>query len=105
MKFYLRNRKKSFDAVAEYDAHKKTFIVLKGSRVSDMISNSPSFHGTKKIAKLRSEYVQNGVDVFRDVVFKSPSTAANFVTGTSTNGCLAWKDEAGHTFKELFGGK
>lgn len=104
MKFYLRNRKKAFDAVAEYDASKKTFIVLKGSRVSDTISNSPSFRGKKTIFKFRDEYVQNGVDVFRDVVFKSPSTAANFVTGTSTNGCIAWKDEAGHTFKEVFGG-
>ena len=104
MRFYLKNRKGSFNAVAEYNEETKSFTVLKGSNVSDYISESSKFRGAKTIVKLRDEYVQNDVEVKTDVVFKSPSTAANFVTGTSTNGCKAWKDETGRTFKEVFGG-
>ncbi len=104
MKFYLKNRKGSFDAVAEYNEETKSFTVLKGSRVSSHISESPKFRGAKTIAKMRDKYVQNDVDVTQDVFFKSASTAANFVTGTSTNGCIAWKDEMGRTFKTVFGG-
>ena len=37
--------------------------------------------------------------------FRSPSTAANFVTGNSTNGLLAWKDENGRTLKEILNDK
>ena len=33
--------------------------------------------------------------------FKSPSTAANFVTGRSTNGLIAWKNIDKKTIKEL----
>ena len=104
MKFYLKNRKGLFDAVAEYNDETKSFTVLKGSKVSEYISNTPKFRGAKTIVKLRDEYVQNDVEVKKDVVFKSPSSAANFVTGASTNGCKAWKDETGRTFKEVFGG-
>ena len=104
MKFYLKNRNNTYNAIAEYDVNSNNFTVLKGSRVSNKISSSPTFRGTKSIVKLRSEYVKNGVVVARDVVFRSPSTAAIFVTGTSTNGRIAWKDENGYTFKEVFGG-
>ena len=36
-----------------------------------------------------------------DVAFKSASTAANFVTGSSTNGLTAWKDSDGKTIKDI----
>lgn len=39
--------------------------------------------------------------VIKDAVFKSSSTAANFVTGTSTNGLMAWKNEDGIKLKQL----
>ena len=105
MRFYIKNRAGAVDAMAEYDEEKKTFTVLKGSRVSDHISNAPTFRGIESIKKLRNEYVTDDGFVNMNVTFKSPSTAANFVRGTSTDGCRAWKDDNGHTFKEIFGGK
>lgn len=36
-----------------------------------------------------------------DTVFKSLSTAENFVTGGSTDGMSAWKDSSGKKLKEL----
>lgn len=43
----------------------------------------------------------HGTLLIKDVTFKSASTAANFVTGTSTNGLKVWKDKKGTTLKEL----
>lgn len=36
-----------------------------------------------------------------DVLFFSPSYAAMFVIGKSTNGLTIWKDEDGHSLKEI----
>ena len=103
MKFYLKNRNGRFDAMAEYDEATHVFTVLKDSRVSDFVSDADKFRGTKTILKLREANVDRNGIVLNDLAFKSPSTAANFVTGTSTNGCKAWKDEYKRTFKEVVG--
>ena len=100
MKLYMKNRNNSYDATAEYDVSEKRFVVLKGSRVSDTISVSPTFRGTKNIENLRVEHVKNRV-VQNDIEFRSASTAANFITGSSTNGLHAWKDENGKKLKEI----
>lgn len=101
MKLYLKNRNDRFDATAEYNQQTGEFIVLKGSRVSDSISTAPTFRSVKTIEKQRSLYVKNNI-VQENVVFKSSSTAGNFVTGNSTDGPSSWKDETGKKLKEIF---
>lgn len=103
MKFYLKNRKGTFDAIADYDESSKTFTVLKGSCVSENVSNAPTFRGSKSVLKYREKYV---IDrrVVENVVFKSPSVAANFVTGRSADGCILWKNIDNHSFKEVIRG-
>lgn len=103
MKVFLKSRKGLFDAKGEFDFDKKIFTVLKGSKVSIGINNSPKFRGAKTIEKYRNECVKDSV-VIKTISFKSPSTAANFVTGNSTNGYLAWKDKMGRPLKEIIGG-
>ena len=100
MRLYLKNRNGRFDAVAEYDIADKTFVVLKGSRVSEDISSAPTFRGVKTIEKQRALYVKGNI-VQADVVFKSSSTAGNFVTGNSTDGPNSWKDETGKKLKVI----
>lgn len=100
MKLYIKRIKNGVDAVAEFDKTAGTVTVLKGSRVSVSIAHSEKFRGAKAIEKYRTEYVEDGV-VVKDAVFKSSSTAANFVTGTSTNGLTAWKDKGGKTLKGI----
>lgn len=100
MKLYIKRAKGTIDAVAEYDVSAKQFIVLKGSKVSDKIAYSEKFRGSKSIEKTRSTTVKNGY-VSTDVIFKSASTAANFVCGSSTNGLTAWKNEQGETLKVM----
>ena len=100
LQLVLKGRKGQFEAKATYDVAKKEFIVLKGSTVSSRVSESEKFRGSESVKKMREAYVKNG-KVTKDVCFSSASTAANFITGSSTNGMLAWKDENGTYLKEL----
>jgi hypothetical protein len=100
MKLFLRRRNSKINAVGDYDPDSKKFVVKKGTVVSDMVAHSEKFRGANTIERYRDEYVKEGV-VIKDVVFKSASTAANFVTGASTNGLTAWKTEDGVPLKEL----
>lgn len=54
----------------------------------------------RSVDKYRREVCTEEGIVYKDILFKSPSSAANFVTGSSTNGMLAWKDETGNSLKE-----
>jgi len=98
MKLYINRKNKTIKAVAEYDLENGSVTILKGSTVSANIAYSEKFRGAKSIEKSRSEYVENGI-VIKDAYFKSASTAANFVTGSSTNGLTAWKSENGKTLQ------
>lgn len=100
MRLYLSPKSKAYDAVAEYDVINKRFIVLKGSRVSKNVSKSKSFKGCNiVIMKRREKYTRDNI-VIQDVEFTSPSTAANFITGQSTNGLIKWKTSEGISIKE-----
>ena len=99
MKLFLKRNGK-YDAVADYDFGTGVFTVLKGSIVSDNISNALTFKGANSVEATRASYVKNQ-KVIQDVVFKSSSTAGNFVTGNSTNGPSSWQDETGKKLKEI----
>ena len=100
MKVYLRkNRTDDIDAQGLYNSESRTLTVLRGSLVSRTIHYTDKFRGAKTIDNLRKEYVKDRI-VIKDVIFKSASTAANFVTGGSTNGLITWKTESGKTLKE-----
>lgn len=103
MKLYLTRNKKMIEAVAEYNLINGSVTVLKGSTVSANITYSEKFRGARSIEKSRSEYVENGI-VIKDACFKSASTAANFVTGSSTNGLTAWKSKNGNTLQSILKG-
>lgn len=100
MKLYLVRNKTDVHAVAEYDKETGTITVLKGSKLSEKIAYTEKFRGAKSIEKARDGLVQDGI-LTKDVAFKSASTAANFVTGASTNGLIAWKDSDGKTLKTI----
>ncbi len=100
IKLFLRQRRDRSVANAKYCPDTEEFIVLQGSKLSMSISEAPSFRGKKMVEKYRDGKVIDGI-LQEDVYFKSPSTAANFVTGSSTNGMLAWKNEYGKNLREL----
>lgn len=100
MRLYIKRAKGNINATAEYNLESKEFVVLAGSKVSERIAYSEKFRGSKSIEKSRFGTVENNI-VISNVVFKSASTAANYVCGSSTNGLTAWKDENGTTLKCL----
>lgn len=79
------------------------FTVLKGSQVSDHVSESLKKHVF--YAMLRQQLENDGVivdGVFQeDYEFKSPSAAADVVKGHSANGNEAWKTSDGIKLKDL----
>lgn len=79
------------------------FVVLKGSDFceidADHIKNKTS------IKNIREKCINSGgvVDgkLIKDYLFNSPSYAATFVLGKSSNGRTEWKDKDGVTLKEI----
>ena len=103
MELYIIREKKDISATCIFDKNTQSFIVKKGSRVSTEIHRSKTFRGANSIEKYRSRYVKDNV-VLTDVSFKSSSTAANFVTGSSTNGKTAWKNKNGVALGKILEG-
>ena len=100
MKLYLFKKTEGIKAEAKYDVDTNELTVLKGSQVSGKESHSKSFRGAKSLEEMREKYVKNGI-VAENGKFTSPSTAANFITGCSTNGMLAWRDENNTDLKTI----
>lgn len=99
MELYLKT-KNGASAIGNYNNKTKEITVLKGSIVSEKISTSPKFRASKTIRKQRKKYVKENT-VIENVKFNSVSTAANFITGTSCNGLLYWKDNNGNNLKKI----
>lgn len=100
MRVYLTSKKSNIAAVADYVLETKECIVKQGSILSENIATSKTFKGSKAVSKAREGVVEE-CKLLRDVLFNSPSTAANFVTGNSTNGILAWKNENGIPIRKI----
>lgn len=100
MTLYLVRKKNNVSATGNYNLETKQLVVLKGSRVSDSIAYTDKFRGASTIEKNRVNTVKDNI-VVENITFKSASTAANFVTGSSTNGLIAWKDSDGRTLKVI----
>lgn len=79
------------------------FTVLKGSTVAKTMV--PSFNWKEKREKMLQDYTsnENGILVLTsDKTFSSPSTAADFCSGSSNNGWLVWKDKNGNTLDSVY---
>lgn len=88
MDVYMKAWNGEFEAYGWYENGKVT--VYKGSRIR--MASPDNFRKTLSVVVCRgdSSCVDENGSVLKDCVFKSPSTAAQFVSGRSTNGYLAW---------------
>ena len=100
MKVFIKRAKTNVDATGEYNIENGHLTVMEGSKLSERISYSDKFRGARTIERNREGVVFNGV-LKQNIEFKSASTAANFVTGSSTNGLTAWKTENGTKLKDI----
>lgn len=66
-------------------------IVKKGGKIN--LDFADHIRGGKKAKSFRNDpnYVDGEGNIINECVFSSPSTAAQFVTGRSTNGYEAWR--------------
>ena len=89
----IKTRSGKYFAEGEYCGD--SFIVKAGGYVSDDFAKH--IQGGNTVKKYRDDrnYVSEDYKILKDCVFKSPSTAAMFVTGSSTNGYVAWKTNQG----------
>lgn len=97
--FYIKGR--GCEAKGFYDA--KGFTVLKGSIIAK--STAPSLTWKEKRENLVKEYTfVNGdkLELESDKTFSSPSSAATFVLGRSSNGWSDWKDKDGQTLDSVY---
>lgn len=75
------------------------FVVLKDS----IVSAEPTKSCPDAIYNSRHKYVNkinNGV-LIEDLLFKTPSAAAGFITYSSSNGLIMWMDDEGRTLKDI----
>lgn len=100
MKIILKGRKDLYEATGDYNLETGEVKVFKNSIVSKDIAHSETFKGANTIEKLRKGKLEKS-KLKEDMIFKSLSTAANFVTGRSTNGLIAWKSEDGKKMKDI----
>jgi hypothetical protein len=100
LELVLKRKDEVITAKGSYNPETKSFIVKKGSLVSQSISDPENWKSASSIEDYRAQFVRGNV-VKEDVEFTSSSTAANFITGVNTNGLVAWKTSDGRTIKEL----
>ncbi len=100
MNIFLKKPKCGVYAEGIYDENDRSVLVLKGAKLSSDIREYKN-GATHWVSKMRIDNVENNI-LIKDLRFKTPSTASNFITGRSTNGLIAWKNEEGKTIKEIF---
>lgn len=98
--FFLRRR--GCNASGFYSSN--GFTVLENSLISK--SSVPSLSWKDKRDKMLKEctdfYDSNFVRLLCNKTFKSPSTAAGFCIGNSSNGWIEWKDKDGNTLDAIY---
>ena len=90
-KIYTKGRLNDYEAFGVYDG--KSVVVLKGSKISNKVASKIN----PVVIKKRSDktLVSDSYVTLMDISFRSPSTAAAFVTGNISNGMRVWKVEEG----------
>lgn len=99
MKVYLKRTRSNVEAEGDFNPKTKSLKVFRGAKLSEDVSYTETFRAAKTIEKYREGNVIDCV-LQKDMLFKSASTAANFVTGRSTNGLKEWKTKNGQTIKQ-----
>lgn len=97
----LTNRRKDFNANGVFS--EDFFVVKKGSVIR--LDFAEHIRGGKKAKSYRNNslFVDEDGNVLIDCSFRSPSTAAQFVTGRSTNGYVAWRVDEKTTLGKFLG--
>jgi len=97
--FLTRKSRKSGQTItARCRRTNEGFVLLKGSQIETIDSESipPAIKDKRGVGLFDSQGILQ-----QDVLFKSPSSAASFVVGTSSNGLAEWKTAEGKPLKDV----
>ena len=99
MKVYLISRNGKYEAIGDWNV--SSLVVLRGSRVK--LGNAGNFQCAKAAERAwaDAEVVGSSGEVLKNISFKSPSTAAQFITKRSVNGWTAWKTKSNKKLNEM----
>lgn len=75
-------------------------VVLAGSLIrKNTVPSCPYY--AKSFREDNKDYIDENGALQKDILFKTPSGASDFVLGASTNGTIEWKTGDGKTLKEV----
>lgn len=97
MKLILKSKKNLHYAEAEWDG--EHIIVLSGSKINPTVAFPQMSEELKHMREDRAIVNEQHV-LLVDMKFASPSSAAQFVTGRSVNGYIAWRPDDKMSLKE-----
>lgn len=78
------------------------FVVLAGSKLrpeAEFVSSCPP--SVYKARERNRAFIDDGFQLLADVLFPSPTAAAQFVGGSSLSGLATWKTKEGRSLREL----
>lgn len=98
--FFTRTIKKlNFTVEASAKQTAEGFVVLKGSKIAPSSGADDTISPGNRKKREECKVIDNILQ--EDVLFTSPSSAAEFVTGKSCNGWVSWKTKDGKTLHDL----
>lgn len=102
LELYLKKTKRNKEIIeAKCISTNEGFVVLEGSMIDEYDQSSIPLAIKEKREKARKKgRIVNG-KITKDYLFNSPSAAAAFIRGASSNVRTAWKTREGITLKEL----
>lgn len=86
-----------YDAKALYT--NEGFVLLKDSEINPIINKSARYSTVKAREKYKDIIIDNKTT--DNILFTSPSAAANFVSGSSSSGNVFWKTSNGKSPKDI----
>ena len=98
MILYMISEKADYKATGIYENGK--IRVLKSSKIRQANINTKRVEFVNKIRN-DENYVGENLILKKDIVFPSPSTAAQFVADTSRNGLLYWRNAENVKLKDI----
>ncbi len=89
------------NVVAEGEATADGFVVFKGATINEKTSTKSLGKGTVELREslINSDKVENNTTT-ENILFTSPSAAADFLMGYSVSGPATWKDKNGVSLKD-----
>ena len=96
-KLYIKTK----DAYGEAIESSEGFILLEGAKIRPKTAKTTP----EKVIELREKYTKEGlIENYKtktDLIFNSPTQAADFVTGSNISGPKHWKNKEGKSLNEL----